>query len=208
MPTQSIRLYRHPLSGHAHRVELLLAMLGLPFATVDVDLLAGAHKKPEFLALNPFGQVPVLQDGEVTLFDSNAMLVYLAKRYDVSGRWLPEDPVAAARVQQWLSVAAGQLVNGPNTARLVTLFKLPLDHDRALAISGQLFNVIDAHLATRDFLAAETPTIADLAIYSYTAHAPEGGVSLEAFPHLKRWLKRVEALPGFVAMQPSPRLAA
>ena len=106
------------------------------------------------------------------------------------------------------SVAAGPLVNGPNTARLVTLFKAPLDHDRALAISGQLFGVIDRHLATRDYLAADHATIADLAIYSYTAHAPEGGVSLEAFPHLKRWLKRVEALPGFVPMRASPRLAA
>lgn len=216
MPTTTnppIRLHRHPLSGHAHRVELLLRMLDLPFAAQDVDLLAGAHKKPEFLALNPFGQVPVLQDGDLTLFDSNAILVYLAKRYDRSGRWLPDDAATAAHVQQWLSVAAGQLVNGPSTARLVTLFKAPLDHDRALAISGQLFGVIDRHLATRDFLAAPEhqpshATIADLAIYSYTAHAPEGGVSLEAFPHLKRWLKRVEALPGFVAMQASPRLAA
>ncbi len=210
MPTTNppIRLYRHPLSGHAHRVELLLRMLDLPHTTIDVDLLAGAHKKPEFLALNPFGQVPVLQDGELTLFDSNAILVYLAKRYDATGVWLPSNPAAAAQVQQWLSVAAGQLVNGPNTARLVTLFKAPLDHDRALAISGQLFGVIDRHLATRDYLAADHATIADLAIYSYTAHAPEGGVSLEAFPHLKRWLTRVEALPGFVPMQASPRLAA
>lgn len=203
-----IRLYRHPLSGHAHRVELLLRMLGLPFQTVDVDLLAGAHKKPDFLALNPFGQVPVLQDGDLTLFDSNAILVYLAKRYDTSGRWLPDDAVTAARVQQWLSVAAGQLVNGPAAARLVTLFKAPLDHDRALATAGQLFGVIDRHLATRDYLAADRATIADLAVYAYTAHAPEGGVSLEAFPHLKRWLQRVEALPGFAAMQASPRLAA
>ena len=203
-----IRLYRHALSGHAHRVELLLRMLALPFESVDVDLLTGAHKKPGFLALNPFGQVPVLQDGDLTLFDSNAILVYLAKRYDTTGRWLPDDAAAAARVQQWLSVAAGQLVNGPNTARLVTLFKAPLDHDRALAISGQLFNVIDAQLATRDYLTADHATLADLAVYSYTAHAPEGGVSLEAFPNLKRWLRRVEALPGFVAMQASPRLAA
>lgn len=207
MPTQ-IRLYRHPLSGHAHRVELLLRMLDLPFLPIDVDLLAGEHKKPDFLALSPFGQVPVLQDGDLTLFDSNAILVYLATRYDAARRWYPADALAAARVQQWLSVAAGPLANGPNTARLVTLFKAPLDHDRALAISGQLFGVIDRHLGARDFLAARHATIADLAIYAYTAHAPEGGVSLEAFPSLKRWVARVEALPGFVGMQASPRLAA
>jgi len=202
-PGQPIRLHRHPLSGHAHRVEALLRLLELRFESVEVDLLKGAHKQPAFLALNPFGQVPVIEDGDVTLFDSNAILVYLAKRYDATGRWLPDAPAAAAAVQQWLSVAAGQLANGPAAARLVTLFKAPLDHDRAKAIAGQLFAVMDRHLATRAFLAAGHATIADLALYAYTAHAPEGGVSLQAFPHIQTWLRRVEALPGFVPMQAS-----
>lgn len=200
-PAQPIRLYRHPLSGHAHRVELLLTMLGLPFEAVHVDLATGAHKKPDFLAKNPFGQVPVIEDGDVSLFDSNAILTYLAARYDGSGKWLPREPVAAAKVQQWLSVAAGPLVNGPAAARLVTVFKAPLEHDRAMAIAGQLFGVMNRHLATTRFLAGAEPTIADLAIYSYTAHAPEGGVSLEAFPRIGQWLEQVEALPGFVPMQ-------
>ncbi|MCC6468806.1 MAG: glutathione S-transferase [Alphaproteobacteria bacterium] len=200
-PAQPIRLYRHPLSGHAHRVELLLTMLGLPFEAVHVDLATGAHKKPDFLAKNPFGQVPVIEDGDVSLFDSNAILTYLAARYDGSGKWLPREPVAAAKVQQWLSVAAGPLVNGPAAARLVTVFKAPLEHDRAMAIAGQLFGVMNRHLATTRFLAGAEPTIADLAIYSYTAHAPEGGVSLEAFPRIGQWLERIEALPGFVPMQ-------
>ncbi len=126
-----IRLYRHPLSGHCHRVELLLRMLDLPYESVDVDLFQGAHKAPEFLAKNPFGQRPVLQDGDAVIADSNAILVYLATRYDKAGRWPPSDARGAAPVQQWLSVAAGQLAHGPTAARLVTLFKAPLDHDRA-----------------------------------------------------------------------------
>ena len=110
-----IVLYRNLLSGHAHRVELFCSLLQLPVRLVDVDLRGGEHKKPEFLRKNPFGQVPVIEDGDVTLADSNAILVYLAGRYDKTGSWYPRDPLAAARVQQWLSVAAGQLAAGPRS---------------------------------------------------------------------------------------------
>ncbi|MBC7681094.1 MAG: glutathione S-transferase N-terminal domain-containing protein, partial [Ferruginibacter sp.] len=106
-PTQPIRLYRHAVSGHAHRVQLMLSLLDLPCELVEIDLLTAAHKAPAFLALNAFGQVPVNQDGDVTLADSNAILVYLANRYAPPGVWLPTEPVAAAQVQRWLSVAAG-----------------------------------------------------------------------------------------------------
>jgi glutathione S-transferase len=196
----TIRFYRFPLSGHAHRVELFLSLLHLPFEAIDVDLFGGAHKAPEFLAKNPFGQVPVIEDGDVTLADSNAILVYLASRYDPSGRWLPRDPVAAARIQQWLSVAAGDLAHGPAAARLVKLFNMPHDHARAIAVAAQLFARMEQHLATRPFLIGKTPTIADVSLYAYTAHAPEGGVSLAAYPQIRAWLARIEALPGFVGM--------
>ncbi|WP_437276659.1 glutathione S-transferase [Sorangium sp. So ce375] len=196
-----IRLYRHPLSGHAHRVELFLSLLRLPFERIDVDLKGGAHKAPEFLAKNAFGQVPVIEDGDVTLADSNAILVYLATRYDPSGRWLPRDPVAAAHVQRWLSVAAGQLASGPAAARIAAVFGRKLDTEQARGIAAQLFTVIDQHLANQRFLAGDEPTLADVAIYTYTAHAPEGGVSLDPYGNLRAWLARVEALPGFVPMK-------
>jgi glutathione S-transferase len=204
----NLRLYRHPLSGHAHRAELMLSLLGLPFTRIDVDLAAGAHKSDAFLAKNSFGQVPVLEDGDVTLADSNAILVYLATRYDPSGRWLPRDPVAAAEVQRWLSVAAGQLASGPAAARLVTVFGAGLDHARAKDVATQLFTVLDAHLAGRRFLVADAPTVADLALYTYTAHAPEGGVSLQPYENIRAWLARIEALPGFVPMQRTETHAA
>lgn len=203
-----IRLHRHPLSGHSHRVELFLSLLKLPFVRADVDLAKGAHKTPEFLAKNPFGQVPVIEDGELVLADSNAILVYLATRYDASGKWLPRDAAGAARVQRWLSVAAGQLASGPATARLVTVFGAKLDHERAKAVAAQLFPVLERHLATQRFLAGSAPTIADIALYSYTAHAPEGGVALEPYPAVLAWVGRIEALPGFVPMQRSAVPAA
>lgn len=198
--SQPIRLYTHPISGHAHRVALMLSLLRVPFECVEVDLMKGAQKSPEFLAKNPFGQVPVIEDGDVTLADSNAILAYLALRYDPSGTWLPRDPVSLARVQQWLSIAAGPLAQGPSSARLVVLLGAKLDHERCKTIAHQLYTVIDAHLASRRFLVGEAPTIADVALYSYTVLAPEGGVSLKAYAHVLDWLARVEALPGFLPM--------
>jgi len=202
--TKPIRLYRHVLSGHAHRVELLLSLLGLPCELVAVDMARGAHKAPDFVAkCNPFGQVPVMEDGEIAIADSNAILVYLASRYDPTGRWLPRDPVEAARVQQWLSVAAGQLAYGPATARLAVLFGARVDLERAQTISRQLYDVLNGYLAERRFLVGDHPTIADIALYSYTAHAPEGGVSLDPHDHVRAWIARIEALQGFVPMRRS-----
>lgn len=207
MPTATarpIRLYGFPLSGHAHRARLFLSLLGLPVELVDVDLRSGAQKQPDFLRLNAFGQVPVIDDDGVVVADSNAILVYLASKYDASGRWLPRDPVLAAEAQRWLSVAAGPLAMGPALARIIALFKAPFDHERAKAAAVALLGIMDAHLATRDFFVGNGPTIADIALYSYTAHAPEGGVALEPYAHIRAWLQRIEALPGFVPMIKSP----
>jgi glutathione S-transferase len=197
----AIRIHRHPLSGHAHRVELFAGLAGIAHELVDVDLLNGEHKKAPFLSLNPFGEVPVIEDGAVVLADSNAILVYLAKTY--APDWLPETAEAAARVQRFLSIAAGPLRNGPANARLITVFGARLDAAQAKAIADQILGQIDTHLADRDWLAGDTPSIADVAIYSYSAHAPEGNVSLAPFANLRAWLQRVEALEGFVPMQAS-----
>jgi glutathione S-transferase len=200
MSQPAIKLYRVPLSGHAHRVELLLSLLKLPVEMVYVDIPNGAHKKPEFLALNAFGQVPVIDDNGTILSDSNAILVYLAKKYG-DGAWLAEEPLAAARIQRWLSVAAGQLAYGPASARLITVFGAALNAEEVIARSHALLKVMDGELANTPFLAGATATIADVANYSYIAHAPEGNVSLQAYPNVRAWLERVEALPGFVPMQ-------
>jgi glutathione S-transferase len=202
-PATPIRLYGHPLSGHVHRVRLMLSLLGLPFEEVPVDLTQGEHKRPEFLARNLFGQLPVIEDGAATLADSNAILVYLAAAYDETRRWWPEAPLAQAQVQRWLSVAAGPLACGPAAARVAVLFGRP-DNPASRAIATQLFTTMEQHFAGRDWLAADRATLADVALYSYTAHAPEGGVSLEPFARLRQWLARVEALPGFVGMLRSP----
>mgnify|MGYP001574212391 CR=1 FL=1 len=199
VPALPIKLHRFYLSGHSHRVELFLSLLDLPYELVDVNLAAGAHKQPTFLAMNPFGQVPVIQDGNITLADSNAILVYLANKYG-SGRWLPRDPLGAAAVQRWLSVAAGPVAFGPAIARLATLFKAQVNAEDAIERANNLFTVMEAELKNAPFLTGNTPTIADIANYTYIALAPEGNISLEPYPHLRNWLQRIEALPGFVPM--------
>ena len=202
-PSRPIRLHGHPLSGHVHRVELFLSLLGLPFEKVMVDMTRAEHKSPAFLALNPFGQMPVIQDGDLTLPDSAAILVYLARTYDKTDRWWPRDAIGAANVQRWLSVAAGQLAHGPAAARVAMLFGRPQDQAPRDA-AARLFALMDAHLGEQAFLASAHPTIADIALYTYTSHAPEGGVSLSPYAHLRAWLARIEALPGYVGMTRSP----
>ena len=197
--TPSLKLHRFALSGHCHRVELFLSLLKLPVELIDVDLTGKAHKTPAFLALNPFGQVPVLEDGELTLADSNAILVYLANKYGDES-WLPRDPAGQAAVQRWLSVAAGPLAFGPAAARVAHLFKEPLDVAEASKRAEMLFAVMEQILGKSVFLTGNTPTIADIANYSYTAHAPEGNISLDPYPAINAWLARIEQLPGFIPM--------
>jgi glutathione S-transferase len=197
----TITLYRHPLSGHSHRVEALLSLLDLDTNIVDVDLANGAHKQPEFLAKNSFGQVPVIEDGEVTLSDSNAILVYLARKYDRKGHWLPTDDIEHAEVQKYLSLAAGKIAYGPAAARLVNVFGAGLDHELAITTAHAVLSVLEEHLLGREWLVGNHPTIADIANYAYIAHAPEGDVSLQEYPQVRRWLANIEALPGFVGMQ-------
>ncbi len=110
-------LYGHPLSGNSYKVKLLLSLLNVSFDWVTVDLMAGEHKRPAFLALNPFGQVPVLVDGDVTLADAQAALTYIAKTYG-DDTWLPSEPLALAEVIRWLSTTAGKIRQGPESARL------------------------------------------------------------------------------------------
>ena len=197
-----IRLHRFALSGHCHRVELMLSLLQLPCDLVDVNLPAAEHKAPPFLALNPFGQVPVIEDGDLVMADSNAILVYLAGSYDARRIWWPVDVRAQAAVQRWLSAAAGPLAAEPAAARVAQLLQRT-SNPQAVAVARNLFGLMESQLTGRAWLAADHATIADVAMYSYTAHAPEGGIALDDWPQVRAWLQRVEALPGFIGMQRS-----
>ena len=202
MSANAIKLYTFALSGHAHRAQLMLALLGKPAELITIDLTKGEQKAAGFVAMNPFGQVPVLDDNGVVIADSNAILVYLARTYG-GENWMPTDAVGMAQVQRWLSVAAGLIAFGPAAARMVTVFGATFDTKEVIARAHRLLAVMESELAARPFLVGEHVTIADVAAYSYVAHAPEGNVSLADYPAVRAWIARIEALPGFVPMPAS-----
>jgi glutathione S-transferase len=202
----TITLYGTHLSGHVHRVVMLLAMLELPYAFAEAP--AEVRSGVEFLRLNPLGQIPVLTDGDLVLCDSNAIMVYLVKRYAPGSQWLPADAVEAAQVQRWLSIAAGEVKFGPGAARVALQWGRAEDAIPASKIADRLLRFMDAHLYDRQFLALQHASLADLACYSYIAHAPEGGILLAPFPQVRAWLARVEALPRFKPMPDLPSKVA
>ncbi len=196
-------LYGSEHSGHSHRVRLFLDMLELPYRFEAVP--GDRRRTPQFLALNPLGQIPVLQEGETIIADSNAILVYLALAYDRERRWLPADPLHAARVQRWLSIAAGELRHGPGAARLIAQWGASGDPAQAGAIASKLLEFMERHLERSEWLGGGArATIADLANYSYIAHSAEGGIVLDEFPAILAWLARVQSLPRFSPMPSLP----
>ncbi len=200
MSETTLKLYTFPLSGNAHRVELALSLLGLPYEAEEVNLGGGEQRADWFKKLNPVGKVPVLVDGETVLTESTAILTYLATKFD-DGTWMPEDAALEAEVHKWFARAATVLAAGPAAARLITLFGAGFNPEETIQKGHDFLALLEADLEGLDFLVANRPTFADVAVYTYVAHAPEGHVSLEAYTNVRRWLAAIEALPGFVGMK-------
>ncbi|MDP3906711.1 glutathione S-transferase family protein [Novosphingobium sp.] len=198
-----MKLYYHPISGHAHRAQLFLSLIGAEVELVEVNLAKGEHKSPEYLKLDRFGQVPLLDDEGTIVADSNAIMVYAAKKFGRTD-WLPEDALGAARVQRWLSVAAGLIAFGPAAARLITIFNAGFNPEEVIARAHTVLKLIEAELDGGEWIVGDHPTVADVALYSYIARANEGNVDLADYGNVNAWLRRVEALPGFVEFGKTP----
>lgn len=194
----ALKLHDLELSGNCYKVRLFCALLGLKLDVVPVDLMGGAHKKSPFIDLNAFGEIPVLEDGGLLLRDSQAILVYLARKY--GGDWLPTDAGSMAQIVTWLMVAENEIARGPGDARLHDKFGFKLDVDRARTNAARILGLIENHLKTHDWLALDRPTIADLACMPFIALGHEGGVTLAPYPAIQVWIGRIRALPGFVSM--------
>lgn len=199
-------LYDVPLSGNCHKVRLALALMGVAYDLRPVDFMAGEHKSERFLELNPLGQIPVLVDGEVVLRDSQAILVYLARRHGGT-QWLPDDAAGEARVMQWLSFAANELAHGPAAARLCCLFDQRGGLAAAQEAAKAALAVLEAQLDGQSWLECGRLTIADLAVYPYVALAPEGEIDLAPYPAIRAWIDRIEALDGYQGMPGLPKAA-
>jgi glutathione S-transferase len=203
-----LKCYTSLGSGNAYKVELMLRLLNLDYEPVSVSIMHGEHERPEFRALTPFGQVPVLVDGDTTLTDSQAIVCYLARRYGgaAADRWLPFEPLALAQVMRWLSVSANEIQNSLTLARAIIRLGWPRNYDAAVARGYKLLALMDRHLSERDWLATESPTVADVACYPYVLLAGEGGIDIEGCTAVTAWLRRVERLPNFWPMPRIPHL--
>ncbi len=194
-----LKLYDFTLSGNCYKVRLLLSLLGLEHELVAVNLKSAEQKTPEFLDLNPWGQVPVLVDGNLVLRDSQAILVYLAQRYGGES-WLPKEPEAISLIMQWLSTAAHDIQQGLAAARVYHLFGRQLDIETATERAYAVLKVFDSRLAERQWLELNQPTIADVACFPYIALAKDGKIDLTDYPNVVSWIARVKELPGYIAM--------
>lgn len=202
-----ITLYDYELSGNCYKVRLLLSLLAVPHARHAIDFYPGReHKRPWFLALNPLGQVPVLDDDGYLLRDAQAILVYLASRYDDSGLWYPRGPPALiGTLTSWL-LFADAITATASAARLHDAMFYEVDIDRCRAGAHRLFRILDQHLWFSERTAdgwlcdGAHPTIADLAVFPYVQLSEEGGISRRDYPAIRRWTDRVRSIPGFVAM--------
>jgi glutathione S-transferase len=194
-----MKLYDLELSGNCYKVRLFLSLIGKSYDLVPVDFLAGAHKKPPLSEMNPFGEIPILVDGDLVLRDSQAILIYLARKYGGEA-WLPTEASAMAQVAKWLMVAENEVARGPNDARLHDKFGYKLDHAAAVAKSERLLDIFESHLKARAWLAHERPTIADIACYPYLALGHEGRAPIGNRPNILSWVARIKALPNYVGM--------
>ena len=196
----AIKLFNLELSGNCYKVRLLLALLGLEYELVPVDLMAGEHKSPEFLQLNPLGQIPVLIDGDEIIADAQAILVYLARQYG-DRTWLPTEAESLSRIVRWLSTSAGEIRQGVEFARRFHLFNAQyVNIEVATQQATFMLQQLEQHLTDKEWLELGHPTIADIAVFPYVALAPDGKISLEPYPNILAWCDRLKQLPRFIAM--------
>lgn len=202
----SFTLYNYVLSGNCYKIRLFASLLGVDYRTVAVDFYPGRqHKSETMLALNPAGTLPVLTAENLVLTETQAMLVWLAAKFDLTGSWAPtEDADHAARVAQWLGFS-GRLTATSGAARLQAMLHYDVDADAArkgatAALRELEAALTDCHLNGQIWLTGPAPTIADIACFPYVALSPDAGLEHDPYPAIRNWLYAVRSLPGFVTM--------
>jgi len=198
-----MKLYDFSLSGNCHKIRMLLAMLGKDFERMDIDLRHKDQFDSDFVALNPLHKVPVLEDGDVLLRDSAAIMIYLVRAYG-KHEWYPDEPREMGDIQQWLSFSVNEVFNGLAMVRANVIFKRGLEAQPLEEAAAAALDMLEDRLALHEWLSLDRFTLADLACYPYTALSHEGGMDLSKWPAVQAWCRRVEALPGYVSMPGLP----
>ena len=199
-----IKLYDHPLSGNSYKSRLALSNLGVEYERINIDIFKGEHNDPKFAALNPNKKIPVLVDEDFVMWESNALLFYIGKKYSPNDIY-PEDPRTHGLVAQWLFFGKTSIDPNLAMARYLTRFGSGEAHEqqqlaKCRAHGMQTLKILDDHLADNEFLAGSY-TIADIGCFPYIHLAPEGEVDIEPYSNIMSWIERIQAQPGYVSME-------
>ena len=204
-----MKLFYHPFSANSRRALLAAAHLGIELELVKVDLPKGQHRTPGFLQINPNGRVPVLDDEGFMLWESRAIMEYLADK--TPGQTLyPQEPRARAEVNRWLFWDAAHFSPGVGILLYENLIKGLIGEGRpdsgevrrGEALVARFAPVLDAHLAFRTWLANDRVSLADLSLAAALAFAQQAAVPIADYPNIKTWLARVQALDAWQKTQP------
>lgn len=199
-------LYTYVQSGNSYKVRLLAALLGIKLDTKEIDFIGDEQHSPEFLSINPRGEVPVLVDGDRTFRDSASILTYLAGTHS-RNTWWSDDVAEQAAIVDWLAFAASWVQFGVFTARAIVSFGGPYNGlgresnettlQEATKRGITSLQILDQALDGQDWLALGRPTVGDIAVFVYIALAPMGDISLEPYKNVRAWIARIKALPNF-----------
>ncbi|MCX5516546.1 glutathione S-transferase family protein [Kaistia algarum] len=205
----SLILHDYELDADAYKVRLLLSVLGVAYEKVPVNVHPGREQRsPAYRRLNPLGALPILVDGDLVLYEAEAILAYVALRHDPVETWLPQQAAAFAAVTQWLIFAARELA-AATAARLHHMLEAPGDPIALDKAARAAFRIMEDHLTKRELAGAkwfvgDEPTLADLALFPSIALSRDFGIDHDEYPALRRWMRRVRAIPGFVTMPGIP----
>ncbi len=202
-------LYDFELDENCYKVRLVLSVLGLSYRKIAVNMVPGReHLGPALMALNPRGGLPILTDGEIVLSEAEAIMTYLASAYNNGNAWLPAEPKAHGLVAAWLQFASRDL-HAAFLARRLAMFDEPGDEVALGFAARRAFRLMEDHMTAREFdraawFVGDNPSLADLALFPAIALSRDFGIEHEAYPALRRWMRRVRTTPGFVTMPGIP----
>lgn len=196
-----MKLYDHPLSGNCYKARLLLSHLGVDYEKVRVELFEGEHKTESFTSINPNQKIPVLIDGDYTIWESNAVAIYIAKKYSPN-IYFSDIPEEFGRIIQWSIFGKTSIDPYLAVSRYYLKFLGEGNFDQTQLESLQeqgnsSLRIMDSHLSENDFLAGNY-SVADMCCYPYILLANEGGIDISVFTNVENWCRRIESQPGYI----------